>query len=66
MGPSILATTSSGQQVRVETSSIRGLAPNDVVPGTTTLFLDDSEVVTDERYESLLAQFAAAWPLYSL
>ena len=66
MGPSILATTPGGQQVRVETSSVLGLAPNAVAPGKTTLFLKDSEVVADERYESLMAQFAAAWPRYSL
>ena len=66
MGPSIVATTLDGRQVRVETSSIRGLTPNEVAPSKTTLLLDDSEVVADERYESLMAQFAAAWPRYSL
>ena len=65
-GHPILVTIPHGQQVCVETSSVRSLAPNDVTPGTTTLFLNDSEVTTDERYETFMAQFAAAWPLYSL
>ena len=66
MTPSIIATTLDGQQVHVATSAVLGLTPNKAAPGKTTLLLEHGEVVADERYETLIAQFAAAWPRYSL
>ena len=66
MDISLLATTLDGQPVRVKTSSVRCLTPSRAALGKTILLLDDAEVVVDERYESLMAQFAAAWPRYSL
>ncbi len=66
MDTSILATTLDGQPVRVKTSSVRCLTPDKAAPDKTILLLDDAEVVVDGRYENLMAQFAAAWPRYSL
>ena len=66
MIPSIIATTLDGQRVRVETSLVLGLTPNKMAAGKTTLLLEHGEVVADEQYEILMAQFAAAWPRYSL
>ncbi len=66
MIPSIIATTVDGQRVRVETSLVLGLTPNKMAAGKTTLLLEHGEVVADEQYEILMAQFAAAWPRYSL
>lgn len=63
---SILASTLDGQPVRVKTSSVRCLIRNEAAPSKTILLLDGAEVVVDEKYESLMAQFAAAWPHHNL
>lgn len=66
MIPSVIATTLDGQRVRVDTSVVLGLTPNKMEAGKTTLLLEHGEVVADEQYEILMAQFAAAWPHYCL
>jgi hypothetical protein len=60
------ATDAEGRHVEIDAVSVRALAPTEDRPDQTTLFLDDKTVTVDGRYESLIAEFAAMWPMHAL
>ncbi len=66
MTPSFQATDSAGHTVEIDASAVRALAPAGDHADQTTLFLDDTAVTVDGRYEALIAQFAAMWPMHAL
>ena len=59
MTAAFLAVDRNGTQLLVPLETIRAMAPDDEMPDTTLLFLDDDVVTVDQPYEDLIDQFAA-------